>query len=195
VWVGDPDEGRQLIPAFRRIAAPVGELVEEMSYVELQESADEAMRPGMRRYWKDYYLGELSDGAIEALLGRGGPDADGEFLPNGGLQTYGGAIARVGAGESAFSHRDAAYEFVTSAHWEDPADDAGRLAACRRYAAAVEPFSTGAYVNGLADEGEAGVRQAYEAETLTRLITLKDRYDPDNVFHLNHNIPPSAHRA
>jgi FAD/FMN-containing dehydrogenase len=61
----------------------------------------------------------------------------------------------------------------------------------RRFAAAMEPFSSGVYVNVLSDEGAAGVRHAYEADTLARLTALKDRYDPDNAFHLNHNIAPS----
>ena len=67
-----------------------------------------------------------------------------------------------------------------------------RMAAPRRYAAAMQPFASGVYVNGLSDEGAAGVRHAYYAETLARLTALKDRYDPDNVFHLNHNIAPSG---
>jgi FAD/FMN-containing dehydrogenase len=57
----------------------------------------------------------------------------------------------------------------------------------------MEPFASGVYVNSLADEAEGGgVRAAYYAATLERLTALKDRYDPDNVFHLNHNIPPSG---
>ena len=66
------------------------------------------------------------------------------------------------------------------------------MAAPRRYAAAMAPFARGVYVNAMSDEGAAGVRDAYYAETLARLTALKDRYDPDNVFHLNHNITPSG---
>jgi len=66
-----------------------------------------------------------------------------------------------------------------------------RMSACRRYAAAVEPYSSGSYVNALSDEGAAGVKRAYLPEALARLTELKDRYDPDNVFHLNHNVPPT----
>jgi FAD/FMN-containing dehydrogenase len=191
VWIGDPDEGRALVEPFRRVATPVAEAIEETTYVGLQAGSDEAMRPGLRRYWKDHYLRELSDEAIAAFLSRGGAAADGGLRANGGFQTYGGAIGEVGPDESAFSHRDAAFEFVTSSGWEDPAEDALRIAAPRRFAAAMEPFAIGAYVNGLADEGAAGVRHAYAPETLARLRAVKDRYDPDNVFHLNHNIVPS----
>lgn len=189
VWVGDPEGGRALLPPFRAVAEPVAESVDEMTYVELQSSSDEPManRRG-RRYMKGHYLRDLSDEAIEAFIGRGG---EGELPANGSLQGYGGAISRVGIGESAFSHRDARFEFLTMTNWEDPAEDAARMAASRRFAAAMEPFSSGVYVNVLSDEGATGVRRAYESETLARLIALKDRYDPENLFHLNHNIRPS----
>jgi FAD/FMN-containing dehydrogenase len=74
------------------------------------------------------------------------------------------------------------------ASWTDPAEDHPRMAAARRYAGAVEPFASGVYVNALGDEGEEGVQRAYGADKLARLGALKDRYDPENVFHLNHNI-------
>ena len=92
--------------------------------------------------------------------------------------------------ETAFSHRDALVEFVAVAGWTDPAEDEARMAAARRYGAAVEPFASGVYVNDLGDEGEAGVQRAYGPDKLARLAALKDRYDPENVFHLNHNIHP-----
>jgi FAD/FMN-containing dehydrogenase len=96
----------------------------------------------------------------------------------------------VGDDETAFSHRDALVEFVAVANWTDPAEDQPRMSAARRYAGAVEPFASGVYVNALGDEGEEGVQRAYSADKLARLAALKDRYDPENVFHLNHNIRP-----
>jgi hypothetical protein len=66
------------------------------------------------------------------------------------------------------------------------------MAAARRYGAAVEPFASGIYVNDLTDEGEAGIRRAYGTDSLARLARLKDRYDPDNILHLSHNIRPTA---
>ena len=71
----------------------------------------------------------------------------------------------------------------------------GRRAHGRRAgtaAAKLDPFAVGAYVNALSDEGAAGVRRAYSEPSCARLTAVKDAYDPDNVFHLNHNIAPSA---
>ncbi|MGH2455148.1 MAG: FAD-binding oxidoreductase [Candidatus Limnocylindria bacterium] len=192
VWVGDPEDGRALVPQLREAGVPAAEVVEETSYLELQQSGDEAMRHQMRRYWKGHYLRTLPDEALDTFLQRGGPADEGGIVPNGSFQTYGGAIGEVGIGDSAFSHRDALFEFIVMAGWEDPAEDAGRMGGARRYATAMEPHASGVYVNGLSDEGAAGVRHAYYAETLARLTALKDRYDPDNVFHLNHNIVPSS---
>jgi hypothetical protein len=156
--------------------------------LELQTMDDEAHRPGLlRRYWKGHYLRDLGDGAIQAFLSRGDDGSGTPMLPSGSLQSYGGA---VGDHETAFGHRDALVEFVAVAAWTDPAQDQARMAAARRYGAAVEPFASGVYVNDLTDEGHQGVRRAYGPDTLERLVALKGRYDPGNVFHLNHNIRP-----
>jgi FAD/FMN-containing dehydrogenase len=191
VWVGDPDQGRRLLPALRAGAPPMAERVIELTYLELQRFEDEQQRHRLRRYWKGHFLRELGDGAIDAFLSRGGDD-DPALLPSGSLQSYGGAVAEVGDAETAFSHRDALVEFVAVAAWTDPAEDQARMSAARRYAGAVEPFSSGVYVNALGDEGQTGIQRAYGASKLARLTALKDRYDPGNVFHLNHNIRPSS---
>jgi FAD/FMN-containing dehydrogenase len=213
VWVGDPDEGRGLLASLRDAGSPVAERVQELSYVDLQRMDDTVEGHAVRRYWKGHYLSELPDEAIEAFLSRGAnaeasangeasddPDAsaNGEasangaaFRPAASLQAYGGAIADVPEHETAFSHRDVLVEYVTATGWTDPAEDEMRMTAARRSGAAMEPFASGAYVNSLSDEGNAGVRRAYGAEKLARLTALKDRYDPHNVFHLNHNIRPS----
>jgi FAD/FMN-containing dehydrogenase len=187
VWIGDPEEGRQLLPAFRQLGRAVEEKVTELTYLQLQSIDDEPARYGLRRYWKGHYLTELTDGAIEAFLSVTG---SGEGVLHGSLQAYGGAIREVGPDESAFSQRDAHVEFVASTAWTSPAQDDAEIAAARRYGAAVEPFSSGVYINALSDEGDSGVERAYRTGQFRRLADLKARYDPDNVFHLNHNIRP-----
>src|ERR1700674_5389348 len=192
VWVG-PRAADQLLPSMKPLGRPLAERVVELSYVDLQRIDDTPQGHALRRYWKGHYLRELSDDAIEALSqSRTGPPTGG--LPNVGLQAYGRAIAEVPDQDTAFSFRDPAFEYVAASTWEDPAEDESRIALARRTAAGLDPFAWGQYVNTLSDEGAEGVRRAYPAEKLARLTALKDKYDPDNVFHLNHNIRPSDHR-
>jgi FAD/FMN-containing dehydrogenase len=190
VWVGHPATGRQL-PSMKPLGKSLTERVVEMSYVDLQRIDDSPQGHAFRRYMKGHYLGELSDAAIEALV-RSRTDGPAGGRPSVGFQAYGGAIAEVPAQDSAFTFRDTAFEYVASSRWTDPAEDARRIALARRTAAALDPFARGQYVNTLSDEGAEGVHRAYPPEKLARLTALKDRYDPENVFHLNHNIRPSA---
>ncbi len=179
VWVGDPAEGALLLPAFRALGTVVEESVEAMPYLVLQTRDDNVQGHRYRRYWKGHYFTALPDEALLALLRNPGIGAS--------LQAYGGAIAEVPDADTAFSHRDTAFEFVTATRWEDPADDAARIAMVREYAAGLEPYASGAYVNTL--NGEP-VRRAFPAAKLARLRALKTVWDPANVFHLNQNILP-----
>ncbi len=190
VWAGEPELDPQLLPALRALGRPVGERVEELDYLALQRMDDTLEGHALRRYWKGHYLRSLPDEAIDAFLLRGTPDGYGEHLPAASLQAYGGAIAEVADADSAFSQRDAAFEFVAAARWSDAAEDELRMAAARRYAAALEPFASGMYVNAMSDEGASGVARAYPPAKLARLKTLKVALDPGNVFHLNQNISP-----
>jgi FAD/FMN-containing dehydrogenase len=197
VWIGDPDQGRALLPALRR-KTPAAERVNALTYPEVQRSDDTPQGRHKRRYWKGHYLRQLSDDAVDAFVSRGALDDDGTdpaLLAPGSLQAYGGAIASVGHGETAFSHRDTLVEFVARAGWTDPAHDPARIALARRYGAVIEPHASGVYVNDLTDESQAGVRRAYGASQMARLTALKGRYDPLNIFHLNHNIPPGSPQA
>jgi FAD/FMN-containing dehydrogenase len=188
VWVGDPRAGRALLTALREIGPASGERVRELSYLELQTRDDTLEGHRHRRYWRGHYLPDLHDRAIGALLDRDPAD---ELAPDVSLQAYGGAIADADHLATAFSHRDARFEYVASAKWSDPEEDTARMGAARRAAAKLDPFAAGAYVNALGDEGAAGVRRAYSQDKRTQLTALKDTYDPANVFHLNHNITPS----
>src|SRR5436305_1367426 len=190
VWVGDPRAGRALLTALRDIGTASGERVRELPYLDLQSRDDTVEEHRHRRYWKGHYLPDLHDGAIGALLDRDPAD---DLAPDVSLQAYGGAIADANHDATAFSHRDARFEYVASAKWSDPAEDTARMGAARRAAAKLDPFAAGAYVNALSDEGAAGVRRAYSEDKRTRLTALKDAYDPANFFHLNHNIAPSGH--
>ena len=191
VWAGEPELDAQLLPALRALGRPVAERINGLSYLELQRIDDTLEGHALRRYWKGHFFRSLPDEALDAFLLRGTPDGYGELLPGASLQAYGGAIAEVPDADSAFSQRDAMFEFVSSARWSDAAEDEQRMCAARRYAASLEPFASGMYVNAMSDEGAAGVARAYSPAKLARLRALKSAYDPDNVFRLNQNIRPT----
>lgn len=191
VWVGDPSDGNALISALADelagVTEPESRVIERWSYLDLQRREDDLEAHAWRRYWKGHYFNELGDDLIEAVLAR-----DADDLPNVSLQAYGGAIGEIADEEAAFSSRDTAFEFVAASRWQDAAEDERRMSAARRYAATMDRFASGAYVNVLGGDGAAGIRRAYSDAKLARLATVKHRYDPDNVFHLNQNIRPSA---
>jgi FAD/FMN-containing dehydrogenase len=185
VWVGDPRGGERFAARLDQLGKPLRRLVAETSYLDLQVRDDTPQGHARRRYWKGHYLRALPDEAIDALLVRE------EYSPNVSLQAYGGAIAEVADDDTAFSHRDTAFEYVAASAWTDPAEDQARITGARRSAESIAPYASGVYVNVLGDEGAEGVRRAYPEHKLRRLVAVKDAYDPDNTFHLNHNIPPS----
>ncbi len=186
VWVGDPDEGRRLLPSYSQIGRPLASRVRELSYLDLQTGDDAAEGHALRRYCKGHYLRELPDAAIDVFLAWG----DDPFRPNALLTLNGGAIAEVPDEDSAYSHRDAQVEFTTAAGWTAPDEDEARITAARRYAADLAPYTSGAYVNTIADEDDSVLRRAYSAAKLARLRDLKRSYDPTNVFHRTTNIRP-----
>jgi FAD/FMN-containing dehydrogenase len=178
VWVGDVDEGRRLLASYRGIGKPVGESVQHLSYLDLQTRLDDAERHAVRRYCKGHYLRSLPDAAIDAFLAWG----NGPLRPGARLTLNGGAILDVPDADTAYSHRDALVEFTTGADWTDPAEDDAYITSARSYAAGLEPYTSGSYVNTIADEDASAVRRAYSSAKLHRLYELKRTYDPDNVF-------------
>jgi FAD/FMN-containing dehydrogenase len=196
VYTGDAEEGRRLAAPLYESPKPLVEMGEAMPYVRLQRYSDEGTRFGMRRYWKGSFVGELTDEGIQAFLSRGTAPGDPDPLWSGELISMGGAIARVGEDETAFSGRSATFDFLTMASWEDPAEDEVRLAGARHYWDVMAPHTMGrAYVNSMEPDDQGRVREAYGARKFERLAALKQHYDPENVFHLNQNIRPSAAQA
>jgi Berberine and berberine like len=162
-----------------------------MPYTAIQGMFDASTPRGSRNYWRSSYLDTLTDQAIDTILSFTGKIP----APLGALHIHqlGGAMSRVPAGATAFGNREAGFLMNYVGLWLDPGEDAVNIAWVRASSDAMAPYGTGArYVNFLADEGEAGVRSAYEAQTFTRLQNLKARHDPANFFHLNQNIKPGV---
>jgi hypothetical protein len=188
VWVGDPEAGREHARSLAALGTPVERREIERSYVDLQRCGDTPQGHALRRYWKGHYLRALPDAAIEALLAS-------DPTTGASLQTHGGAIADVAEDATAFAHRRTAFEYMGAARWTDPSEDGERMASVRASAQRVAAFASGAYVNALSDDGQAGVNRAYPPAVLARLTALKDAVDPENIFHLNQNIRPTRRVA
>ncbi|MEP6759797.1 MAG: FAD-binding oxidoreductase [Sporichthyaceae bacterium] len=188
VWVGNPEASQELVAPIRALGRPIAERIVASTYVGLQTRDDVVDGHAWRRYAKGHYFRELTDQAIDVLLAvtEAGP-----FAPGVGLQAHGGAIDDAPEDETAFSHRDTLFELGASTGWTDPDEDEDRMDGARSFAATMAPFASGVYVNMLTDEGPTGVSRAYSPAKLARLTAVKDSYDPENVFHLNHNIKPS----
>ncbi|MBO0924284.1 FAD-binding oxidoreductase [Cellulomonas sp. zg-ZUI199] len=185
VRVGPPADAEPWLARLDGLGPSLARRVTPSSYVDLQRRSDVHTSFGRRRYMKSHYVRDLPDAGLEAFLAH----AEAE-VGAADLVAYGGAIAEIDPGATAFAHRDAWFEYGAGAQWQDPADDQHRVATCRRLAATIEPWSVGAYVNALGAEGAGGVRRAYDAATFARLQEVKTAWDPHNVFHHNQNIPP-----
>ena len=189
-YAGPVAEGERVLRPLREFGPPAQDLIAPVAYTALQASADPLFKRGRRYYWKAQFLAEISDAAIDTLLDRFAEVPSAMSLAV--LQQAGGAIARVGDGDTAYGNRSAAYDCFPVSVWEDPAEDERNIAWARGFWDVMRPFSTGGvYVNNLGEEGEERVRAAYGANH-GRLVALKNRYDPTNLFRLNQNITPTA---
>lgn len=186
------DEGDKIARRLRGVAPPLLESAERRSYLDLQSSGDEVSTPGSaRRYWKSSAFSDLPDALLDAFLERGIESA--AVSSDFGLEmlaSFGGAVARVGEDDTAFSHREAQVDFLAIARWMDPSEDEDHIQRCRANWEAPARFAdAGVYVNNLGNEDRA--LEAYGDRKYQRLVALKDRFDPENLFHLNANIQPS----
>jgi FAD/FMN-containing dehydrogenase len=158
-------------------------------YATVQNLLTEVFQPGRRHYWKSGFLGKFSDEAIEAIVDSFATAVPPPFAAVA-IEHLGGAISRVGERDTAFSHRHATHSLLVLRMWHDPAESAANMAWGRACYDAAEPFlENGVYVNYLADEGDPRIRAAYGAN-YERLVEVKTRYDPTNLFRLNQNVTP-----
>lgn len=192
-WAGpEAEDGERLVGELRSAAAPDVEESGLVPWTSWQSAMDDLFPRGSRAYWKNTSFDRLDDTVVDVLVRRGTEQTwQGTAMD---IHHMGGAFARVPRDATPFPARDARFWLNVYGFWTDPADDTARTAFVRGVAADMVPFATGGtYVNFMGraeDEGRAAAEQVYGREKLTRLVALKRRYDPGNVFQRNHNIPP-----
>jgi FAD/FMN-containing dehydrogenase len=186
---GALEAAAERVKPLREFAPPAIDLLGPHPYLGLQTMFDASAPRGICAYWKTEYLSGLDDGVIEELI----EDAGRMSSPLSAIHIHHiqGAVTRVHADATAFSHRDAPFILNFLGGWMDPAESDSHQAWVGEAWRAVQPYSTGAaYLNFLGDEGQARVQAAYGAQKYERLVEIKNQYDPTNLFRLNQNIKP-----
>jgi len=190
-YCGALAEGEKLLKPLRTFAPPLADAISPMSYVELQSMFDSFFPPGRHTYVKSNFLRVLNDQAIEAIAEYAGKSPSRlSFAPF--LEHWHGAATRVGVSETAFPHRRHSYNMFFWCNWEDPAEADRNVQWTRESWQALQPFVLeGSYGNYVADEGDTFARAAY-GPNYERMVELKNKYDPTNLFRMNHNVKPTV---
>lgn len=185
VWCGDHAAGEKaLAPMLAYPGLISGELA-PFPYQEIQTAADGFLGHGKQYYLKSSFLKELTPAAIEVIVEYANRSGVGSWF-----QHLGGASSRVAPDATAYAHRDVAFNFGIMYFGEDPAQNESKIAAVREYYKAMEPHMAGFYTN-LNEDDERKTWGNY-GENYPRLVALKNRYDPTNLFRLNANIKPDV---
>jgi FAD/FMN-containing dehydrogenase len=188
-YAGPIAEAEKALRPLKAFGAPAADLIQPMTYCDLQGILDDANPPGRRNYWKSNFLQKLTDDAIDTIIAHFSRVASPYTLV--ALEHLHGVVRRVGRDETACGSRDAEYSLGIFSVWTDRSEDERHIAWTRDYFSAMQRFFTGGvYVNYLGEEGEDRVRAAYGEEKYERLVALKRKWDPTNVFRLNQNIKP-----
>ncbi len=192
-WAGDAETGERALAPFRALATPLADMLRPMPYAELF-AGEEADAPHVEAIGRTLFLDRVDHDVAARIVAELEEHArtSGALMTVAQLRVLGGAMARVPADATAFAHRSSRIMAVLAAivgtREELPAHEAWT----RRFATALQQDDLGAYVNFVSDEGPGRVRAAYPGATWDRLVGIKARYDPTNVFHRNQNIPPGG---
>jgi hypothetical protein len=187
-WAGDVDEGETFVKPLREFGSPVADVCMPKPFLTHQAMLDPSFVPGRWYYFKSCDVAELSDEIIDITVDRSlkiqSP------LTSFPIWQMGGAVARVDEDETPFGGRNAGFTYNIGCSTETGDGFDAERDWVREFWSALEPWHTSVYVNFLDEEGEERIRAAYGAGKWDRLKALKRKYDPENFFRVNQNIPP-----
>ena len=194
-WAGlDRHAGEAEIGRLQAACPPDVAVTDPTRWVTFQTGFDTAMPKGARAYWRNAWFEQLNGDVIDALTE--GCGAQSWFGTAADLHHMGGAFARISEDATAFPDRSASFWLNIYGFWPDAADDPARIAWVKSFSDAVRPYAMSKhYVNFLGEDDDPALQKAlavYGPSKLDRLRSVKRRYDPQNLFHINHNIPPDA---
>jgi FAD binding domain/Berberine and berberine like len=186
-YAGPAEAGERALAPLRALADPIADMVKPIPYPEMYPPEEEGYHPTAvgHTMFVDRIDHQVAETIMEHL------QASDAVMRVAQLRMLGGAMARVPVEATAFAHRHSRIMVNLAAFYDGPADRVVRQAWVEEFAAALQQDDTGAYVNFLVGDGAARIRQAYPGPTWDRLVQIKRRYDPDNLFRLNQNIPPT----
>ncbi len=187
---GEPAAAEADLKPLREFGPPAADLIQPMPYPVINTLSDGGYPRGAFNYWKSAFLSELSDESLEIML-----DALGRCpspMSGLGIVPYQGAVSRVDTAATAFAHRTPGYSLLIVSQWLDPRETEPNVAWAKETFEALTPHMTSrSYVNNLTAE-DGLMTHAIWGANYQRLVAVKRRYDPGNIFRLNHNIDPSG---
>jgi FAD/FMN-containing dehydrogenase len=184
-YAGEVQAGQAALAPFQALATPLADMVKPMPYPEIYPPEDPSYHPAAVAH--TMFLDQIDHQVAETIIGY--LQASDASVRVAQLRVLGGAMARVPAEATAFAHRRSAIMATVASFYDGAADKPVRQAWVDEFAAALQQSDDGAYVGFLTDADPGRVRQAYPGPTWDRLVQVKARYDPTNLFHHNHNIP------
>jgi FAD/FMN-containing dehydrogenase len=189
----DADQAEVDVRPLRELGSPAADAVQRMPYPDVNTGIDWLFPRGALSYWKSAFLSDLSEAAVQTIV------AAFERAPSElcalVLEDFHGAPTRVDAAATAYPHRQPGFNLLLISSWTDPAQTDECIAWARETYDALSPhMDSRAYTNYLAADDHDRVKDAF-GPNLDRLVELKRRYDPDNLFHLNQNIAPDGQPA
>lgn len=190
-YAGEVEAGQRALAPFRALAEPIVDMVRPMKYPEMYPPEDDSYNP--TAVARTMFVDAIDHGVAETIMEH--LQASDASMRVAQLRVLGGAMALVPADATAFAHRASRIMVNVAAFYEGPEDRIVRQVWVDDFAAALRQDDAGAYVNFLGDEGDARIREAYPGPTWDRLVAIKTRYDPTNLFRLNQNIPPASERG
>jgi FAD/FMN-containing dehydrogenase len=190
VHAGSLDDGARAVAALRSLAPPVADFVRPMPFAEMFQAEGQEAPP--RSVLRTFFSDELDEDVAQELLNR--LEASTAQVAAAQIRVLGGAMARVPSEATAFAHRQRRLMLNVAAIYASPEDDPVHRRWAEDAAAALRQGADGAYANFLGHEGAERVRASYPGSTWDRLAEVKGRYDPENVFRLNQNVPPAQRR-
>jgi len=189
-YAGKIDEGKAAIQPLRTFGQPHGEHIGPQPFAAWQKAFDPLLTPGARNYWKSHNFSAISDGALDSMIKYAGklPSPQCEIF----IGLLGGEASRLTPDATAYAARDTKFVMNVHARWEKAEEDEQCISWAREFFNETAQYATGSvYVNFLTQEEVNRVAAAY-GQNYDRLVQVKNKYDPKNLFRMNQNIKPSV---